>query len=107
MWGACARDPRDSRYFAGFFRSPRVAFLADSFVVFLQFIQLFVRELFHVNQLVTGRMVRADQLMELEMYGFGVTVLGVLDQKHHQRSNDGGAGVDDELPRIRVMEDAA
>ena len=59
--GACVRDPGDSRYFAGFFRSPRVAFLADSFVVFLQFIQLFVRELFHVNQLVTGRMVRAEK----------------------------------------------
>ena len=48
---------------------------------------------------------RMDQLVELELQGFGVAVLGVLDQKHHQERHDGGAGVDHELPRVGEAEE--
>lgn len=34
------------------------------------------------------------------MLGLGVTILGVLNQKHHQECDDGGGRVDDELPRV-------
>ena len=34
----------------------------------------------------------------------GIAVLRVLDQEDHQERNDGRAGVDDELPRIGIME---
>jgi hypothetical protein len=37
------------------------------------------------------------------MHGFGVAVLGILNQKHHEESDNGGAGVDDELPGIGEM----
>src|SRR2546428_12763415 len=40
------------------------------------------------------------QLVELEIDRFAVTVLGVLDDEHHQEGDDRGARIDDELPRI-------
>jgi hypothetical protein len=41
------------------------------------------------------------------MHRFGVAVLGVLDQEHHQKGDDGGSGIDDELPRIGKMKSGA
>ncbi|MNN47243.1 hypothetical protein D3C81_1616550 [compost metagenome] len=34
----------------------------------------------------------------------GVLVLALLDQEHHQEGDDGGAGVDDQLPGLREPE---
>ena len=34
----------------------------------------------------------------------GIFVLGPLNEKDHQKSNDGGAGVDEELPSFRIVE---
>jgi hypothetical protein len=34
---------------------------------------------------------------------FGVTVLRVLNQKHHEEGDDCCGGVDDQLPRVREM----
>jgi len=41
------------------------------------------------------------------MHRFGVAVLSVLDQEHHQKSDDGRGGVDDELPGIGKMKSGA
>ncbi len=41
------------------------------------------------------------------MHRFGVAVLSVLDQEHHQKSDDGRGGVDDELPGIGKMKSRA
>src|SRR5215813_12555756 len=38
------------------------------------------------------------------MHCFGVTVLGVLNQKHHEERDDCRGGVDDQLPGVRKME---
>ena len=37
------------------------------------------------------------------MDSFGIAVLGVLNQEHHQECDDGRAGIDDELPSVRKM----
>ncbi len=41
------------------------------------------------------------------MNRFRVAVLRILDQEHHEESDNGGAGVNDQLPRIRVMKGGA
>ena len=41
------------------------------------------------------------------MHCFGVAVLRVLNQKHHQKSDDGRSRVDDQLPRIGKMKSGA
>src|SRR5262245_33999704 len=47
----------------------------------------------------------ANELVELQMNGGGVAVLGALNQEHHQERDDGGARVDDELPGVREAEE--
>src|SRR5690606_15735650 len=49
----------------------------------------------------------ADQFVELGLQGGAVAVLRVLDEEHHQEGDDGGAGVDDELPGIGEAEERA
>lgn len=43
-------------------------------------------------------------LVELGLNGSPIPVLRVLDQEHHKERNDGRAGVDDQLPRLRKLE---
>src|SRR5882672_2713857 len=41
------------------------------------------------------------------MHCMSVSVLGVLNEKHHQECHDRGPGVDNELPRVREVKDRA
>jgi len=41
------------------------------------------------------------------MNRFRIAVLRILDQEHHEEGDNGGAGVNDQLPRIRVMKGGA
>jgi hypothetical protein len=43
------------------------------------------------------------RISQFEMHCFGVAVLRVLDQKHHEKGDDRRGGVDDQLPGIRKM----
>jgi hypothetical protein len=44
-----------------------------------------------------------DQLVQLDLYGCPVAVLGVLDQEDHEEGQDRRAGVDDELRKCRSV----
>ncbi len=74
-------------------------------ILLLELVQLPVRVLFDVNEVITGSLEGFDQLVELEMHRPGVAVLGVLDQEDHQKRGDGCGGVDHELPGIGKMEE--
>ena len=43
---------------------------------------------------------RPQELIEFHLYGTTISVLRVLNQKHHEEGDDRGAGIDDELPGI-------
>src|SRR5438067_1675476 len=47
----------------------------------------------------------AQELVELGLHRRTVAVLAVLDQEYHQEGDDRRSGVDDQLPRIGIMED--
>ncbi len=51
-----------------------------------------------------GTLGGADQFIKLELDRRRVAVLRVLDQEHHQEGDDGGPGVDDQLPGVAVVE---
>ena len=78
--------------------------LANGFVALLQFVQFFVRKLLDIDEIIIRRMMGADKFVQLQVQGFGVSVLRVLDQENYEEGNDGGAGINDELPGIREME---
>ena len=51
-----------------------------------------------------GRVVGANEFVQFEVKRPGIAVLRILDEEHHKKSDDGGAGVDDELPGVGKME---
>ena len=57
-----------------------------------------------VDHLVLRLVDGLDDFVQLQMNGAGVAILRVLDQEHHEEGDDGRAGIDDELPGIRVVE---
>ena len=67
-------------------------------------VQLKLLEILQIEQRVVRTFDRANQLVELEVYSFSIAVLRVLDQEHHEKRDDRGAGVDDELPGIAEAE---
>lgn len=85
----------------------RFASFADSFILFFQRVKLFIGKLLDIDEIIIGGMVRAYQLIELQMQRLGVTVLRVLDQKDDQKRNDGCAGINNELPGVRKMKERA
>src|SRR5262245_13060921 len=70
-------------------------------------VELLVGQILHVDQLRTRRLDRTNELVELELKHLGVTILRVLNHEHHQKSDDGRASVDRELPGVRVAKEWA
>lgn len=64
-------------------------------------------QFFQIQQFVVGFGRRPDQLVQLDLHRGGVRVLRVLDQEHHQEGDDGGAGVDHQLPGVVETEHRA
>lgn len=64
--------------------------------------ELFVRQLFQVQKRVVGIVIGANEFIELKLYGYAVTVLGVLNEEHHEERRDGRARVNDELPAVAI-----
>ncbi len=44
-----------------------------------------------------------DELVELELHSPPITILGILDEKHHEKGEDGCPGINNELPGIRIL----
>src|SRR4051794_24178117 len=74
---------------------------AELHVVLFEFLQLFFIILLCAHHLVVGLSDCTEEFVEFEMHGHCITVLAVLNQEDHQERDDGGAGVDDELPCAR------
>jgi len=49
----------------------------------------------------------ADEFVKLDLNGGAVAVLRILNQEDHQEGYDGGARIDDKLPRVRIIEEGA
>ncbi|SRR5579871_587096 len=81
--------------------------LADFFVPLFQFVQLFIGKFLDINEIVIRWVMRTDEFVELQVKGFGVTILRVLDEEDDEKRNDGCACVNDELPGVRKMEERA
>ncbi len=74
-------------------------------IAFADSLQVFLLELFQIEQGEVRAVDAADQFIQLDLDGLRIAVLRVLDHEHHQKGNDGGAGVDDQLPGIAEAEE--
>src|SRR5436190_7977413 len=79
--------------------------LRELAVIALQSLQVLFRQRFHFDQSIAGAVEGGDDLVQLEVNGERVLVLGALNQKHHQERDDGRSSVDDQLPGVREMKD--
>jgi hypothetical protein len=69
----------------------------------LDFFQIIRAESFKVQHGVVRTMGRPNDFVKLQLYGRIVTVLAILDQKHHQKCNDGSSRIDYQLPAIAIV----
>src|ERR1043166_365987 len=66
----------------------------------LQLFQLVIAQIFKINETRAGTGNATEKFIEFQMNGLGVPVLCVLDQEDHQEGDDGGRGVNHQLPRV-------
>src|SRR5690606_34572245 len=96
----------------------RAAFLLGAVVAFArgpgqrdvtlaEFVQFGFLQFLQVQQRVVGAAGGTDQFVQLDLQRARVAVLAVLDQEHHQEGDDGGAGVDHQLPGVAEAEQRA
>jgi len=62
------------------------------------------RQLLGGHQIIPGRLRYPYQLIQLGLEREAFAVLRILDEEDHQKSHDGRARIDDELPGVRIIE---
>ena len=72
-----------------------------------QRLEIGLGQIFDVDEPIARAPERRHELVQLEMNRARLLVLRALDEEHHEERDDRRARVDDELPRVRVVEDRA
>src|SRR6266566_6270146 len=80
-----------------------LGFSADALELFFELFQILIRKLFKIDQFISRAFDGANDLIKFQMNGFGIAVLRVLNQEHHEECNDRRGGIDDELPGVGEM----
>ena len=75
--------------------------------LFFELPKLLIGKVFEIDKVIARLFDRSNEFVQLELHCFGVAVLCVLNQEHHQKGDDGGRGVDNQLPRVGKMKHGA
>jgi len=75
----------------------------DSLELFLEIGEIFIRMSLQIDKFTPRVLQCSNWFVELQMNRFGIAVLRILNQKHHQKSNNGRSGINNKLPSIRIM----
>ena len=68
-----------------------------------ELLKLLIRKVLEIDKLIARLFDCANEFVQFQMNCFGIAVLCVLDKEHHEESDDGCGGVDDQLPGIGKM----
>lgn len=71
--------------------------------LFFERFQVFVGKFFKIDKFISRAFKGADDLIQFQMDRFGIAVLGILDQEHHEKGDDRGGRINNELPGIGEM----
>ena len=71
------------------------SYLGAAAAILVQIFEFLVSEILDRGEFVLRPLHGEHQLGQLELDRQGVTVLGILNQKHHQECDNGGPGIDD------------
>src|SRR5437763_41646 len=65
-----------------------------------QAVQILVGKVLDIDKLALRALGRAHELIDLHLQHAKIAVLGVLNDKHHQKRNNRRNAVDDQLPAL-------
>ncbi len=68
-----------------------------------ELLKVLVRKVLEIDEFIARVFDRANEFVQFQMDRFCIAVLRVLNQKHHQKRNDGRGRVNDELPCVGKM----
>src|ERR1700722_276423 len=69
-----------------------------------ELVQLDLRQILYINHFIFCFVYGVDQFVQFQMDGPGIAILRILNQEYHEECDDRGAGINDQLPGIGVME---
>ena len=81
--------------------------LADALELLFEYFQILIGKVLKIDQFVSRVFECADDLVQLQLKCFSIAVLCVLNEKYHQKRDDGRPGIDNELPGIGEMKSRA
>jgi len=84
-----------------------LCFFANSLELFLKAGEIFIGKFFQIDEFISSAFQRSNYFVEFQMSRFSIAVLRILNQKDHQKSNNCRPGIDNQLPRIRIMKRGA
>jgi len=68
-----------------------------------ELLKLLIGKVLEIDEFIARRFDCANEFVQFQMNCFRITVLRVLNQKDHQKRNDGRSRVNDELPSVGKM----
>src|SRR5690606_39232829 len=74
--------------------------LGEPPIAFGDLVELFLVQVLDIDEFFAGALQGHEQFIELDVQRAAVLVLVLLDQEHHQEGDDGGSGVDHQLPHF-------
>ena len=83
--------------------SVALGFFPNALELFLKAVKIFVGKFFKIDKFISSVFQRPNYFVEFQMNRFGIAVLRILNEKDHQESNNCRSGINNELPRIRIM----
>src|SRR5579871_386760 len=101
QWPGSARallDGKTTRHIAICF-----CLFAELVIALVEGADLFLGKVLHVDQKIAGSANGSQNLIELDLHGQGVFVLGTLQEENHQKGHDAADGVHHQLPGIRIV----
>ena len=75
--------------------------------LFFKSLQLFIRKVLEIDEFIARVFNRANEFVQFQMNCLSISILGVLNQKYHQESDNGRSGVYDQLPRVGKVKNGA
>lgn len=70
----------------------------------LLFLQLLIALFLGLDQIIIGDVGFLHQCVQFNIHRQVIPVLRVLNNEHHQKRNNRGAGINDQLPSIRKFQ---
>ena len=71
----------------------------------LETLEFFLRQILCVEHAVISCLDGKDQLIQFHLHRFAIAILCILNEEDHQKGDDRGTRINNQLPRITKVKD--